>query len=171
MTTTTNFSIYIPSIRQDTTVKDITDEFRFANLGEVLRVDFTPIVKKRGFAKPIGEQIYKSAFVHFSVAAPHLIAGVQNETYKFYYPQHCYRNCYWILLENFAPIETTHMNIHQVVDNCRFLEEKVEEQDKTIESLRQYIHYILADLNTVKNVLHNMADANDNVDVPELESS
>ena len=46
------------------------------------------------------------------------------------------KNPHWICLKNRNPVQRTLMNIHQVVENGRYLEGLIEEQAKTIQEQR-----------------------------------
>jgi tRNA U34 5-carboxymethylaminomethyl modifying enzyme MnmG/GidA len=52
------------------------------------------------------------------------------------------RNEYWICLKNKNPVQYTMMNIHQVVENSRHLENLVEEQKNKIQKLEEKISNI-----------------------------
>jgi hypothetical protein len=107
--------------------------------GSVKRIDFTTLNKKPGFDENF-DNIYKSAFVHFDVFwdclghnGRQFWSEIEND--KSYslkiVPQHDYQvgqKEYWICLKNKTPVRTTMMNIHQVVENSRYLENMVLEQ-------------------------------------------
>jgi len=129
------------------TIKNIMSSYR---IGTVERVDFTPINKKPGFGENVDEVVI-SAFVHFSDPALGLdncynymsdsYLGVNdfwdaisaNQPYKLQIA----RNEYWICLKNKNPVQYTMMNIHQVVENSRHLENLVEEQKNKIQKLEK----------------------------------
>ena len=143
-------SIYIPRMstrHTEKTIKNIMSSYR---IGTVERVDFTPINKKPGFGENVDEVVI-SAFVHFSDPALGLdncynymsdsYLGVNdfwdaisaNQPYKLQIA----RNEYWICLKNKNPVQYTMMNIHQVVENSRHLENLVEEQKNKIQKLEK----------------------------------
>ena len=143
-------SIYIPRMstrHTEKTIKNIMSSYR---IGTVERVDFTPINKKPGFGENVDEVVI-SAFVHFSDPALGLdncynymsdsYLGVNdfwdaisaNQPYKLQIA----RNEYWICLKNKNPVQYTMMNIHQVVENSRHLENLVEEQKNKIQKLER----------------------------------
>jgi hypothetical protein len=140
-------------------VKNIMFQLR---VGTVERVDFIPIDKKPGFFENVDHDVsddYRSAFVHFYLPI-HREDGI-------YLPDYTHKNLrlrgshiwdmididepyrlkvnpteYWVLLRNKHPVPQTMMNIHQVVENGRYLEKlvleqskKLEEQDVTIKKL------------------------------------
>ena len=130
-------------------IKNIMSTFR---IGTVERIDFTPINKKPGFGENI-DDVVMSAFVHFSDP----ILGDDNcynytsdsylrdnnfwDTISYDQP---YRlqvsyNEYWICLKNKKPVRYTMMNIHQVVENGRYLENLIEEQNNKIKELEKKI--------------------------------
>ena len=128
-------------------IKNIMSSYR---IGTVERVDFTPINKKPGFGENVDE-IVMSAFVHFSDP----LLGYDNcynymsDSYlgnnDFWDDMTCNqpyklqitRNEYWICLKNKNPVQYTMMNIHQVVENSRHLENLVEEQKNKIQKLEE----------------------------------
>lgn len=143
-------SIYIPRMSTSHTEKTIKNIMSSYRIGTVERVDFTPINKKPGFGENVDEVVI-SAFVHFSDPALGLdncynymsdsYLGVNdfwdaisaNQPYKLQIA----RNEYWICLKNKNPVQYTMMNIHQVVENSRHLENLVEEQKNKIQKLEK----------------------------------
>jgi uncharacterized coiled-coil protein SlyX len=128
------YSFYIPRICTVYTEKDVRDIFEQSGIGMVQRVDFTPINPRPGFGVNL-HNVVRSAFVHLTIiysteVASHIVSILETgEAYKFYTNN---RN-YLILLKNRAPVPATMMNIHQVVDNCRVLEENVAEKSNSTE--------------------------------------
>jgi len=57
-------SIYIPRMSANVTEDQVIQEFDKFRIGQVRRVDFTPIVKRPGFGVDV-DLVVKSAFVHF----------------------------------------------------------------------------------------------------------
>jgi len=141
-------SIYIP--RMD--IKDTEDFVKIVlqthyKFGIVNRVDFTAINKKRGFTENTNG-LYKSAFVHFeSIHNKMFIRAIESgNPYKIYFA----KDEYWICLKNKNPVRTTFMNIHQVVENGRYLENliaeqetRIKEQSNTIEELKEAVKTLL----------------------------
>ena len=116
-------------------------------IGTVTRVDFTPINKQPGFSEE-GDVVVKSAFVHFSDP----ILTSDNEYHyrsttafsnQAFWDAINYSNGsytitfsereYWICLKNKNPVRRTMMNLHQVVESGRHLENLIEEQSKKLE--------------------------------------
>jgi len=145
-------SIYIPRMSTDHTVESIKNIMSSYRIGTVERVDFTPINKKPGFGENVDE-VVMSAFVHFS--DPLLgYDNCYNYTSDSYlgnndfwddmtcnqpYKLQIARNEYWICLKNKNPVQYTLMNIHQVVENSRHLENLLEEQNNKIQKLEEKI--------------------------------
>jgi hypothetical protein len=143
-------SIYIPRMSTLHTVASIKNIMSSYRIGTVERVDFTPINKKPGFGENVDE-IVMSAFVHFSDP----LLGYDNcynymsDSYlgnnDFWDDMTCNQpyklqispNEYWICLKNKNPVQYTMMNIHQVVENSRHLENLVEEQKNKIQELEK----------------------------------
>jgi hypothetical protein len=144
-------SIYIPRIKVSITENNIKEEFNNL-LGEVNRVDFTCLNKKPGFYENTDNN-FKSAFVHFNLINENNFSNnifqiiSIGESYKFI-PSYSKKE-YWILLKAKNPVENTFMNNAQIVENCRFLEKKIEEQNLTLINLRENVE-----------ILHNLINKN-----------
>jgi hypothetical protein len=152
----TNTSIYIPRMSITWTETAIREVMTCYQIGTVSYVDFTPINQKPGFSENV-DQVFKSAFVHFSSPALssdgkyHFVSyplkvntplplafwsTIQNEEpYKLQVsPKE-----YWICLKNKKPVQRTLMNIHQVVENGRYLENLVTAQAEDIKKLKDTV--------------------------------
>jgi hypothetical protein len=146
-----NISIYIPRLSIHTCESFVKEQFEKNHIGHVCRVDFTPIGKKPGFDENVCD-VVKSAFIHFyefyafDKTVKILEKLSKGETCKIYLPigyGYGYQNQeYWILLKAINPIQDTMMNNAQIVENCRFLEKKVKEQDETIKDMQEQIKNI-----------------------------
>ena len=168
-----NVSIYIPRIAAYHTEETIMDIMSTYKIGKVVYVDFTPVNKKPGFSEYV-DDVVKSAFVHFSnpIHSHHhyhymtrIIPGNEtfwnhliysNDPYKLQISAHEY----WLCLKNKNPVQRTMMNISQVVENGRYLEnlvteqaQKIEKQEETIgllseklEGLHQVVSHLLGGL-------------------------
>jgi hypothetical protein len=139
-------SIYIPRMSIDHNEESIAYYISQFQIGTVSHIDFTPINKQPGFSENV-DQVAKSAFIHFS--NPRFCFdklylcqdGTDLGCSKFWktiasgepYKLQVSRNEYWLCLKNKNPIQRTMMNIHQVVENGRYLEELIEEQSKKIQ--------------------------------------
>lgn len=129
-------SIYIPRIcayHTEDTVGYIMDNYM---VGTVSYVDFTPINKKPGFDEDV-DNVVKSAFIHFSIARNIEFWNVieTGEAFKL----RVNKNEYWLCLKNKNPVKRTLMNIHQVVENGRHLENLIGEQANKIQLLEERI--------------------------------
>ena len=128
-----SLSIYIPSVKSNVAGSYIEYVFRNANIGEVARVDFIPIGKKSGFKENM-TGAFKSAFVHFNKFNKNFGKKLSEvKGYKFYIED----DRYWMIFQAKNPIQPTMMNNSQIVENCRHLENKVEEQALTIQNLEE----------------------------------
>lgn len=117
-----------------TTEKEVMELFHNRGFGEVRRVDFTSIYEKPGFIGFNYIATMKSAFVHFNKFYDNKKDLLENL-------EKCKKKCvlwldaakpkrsYWILLKAKTVIPDTMMNTHQIVENCRYLEKKIEEQE------------------------------------------
>ena len=137
--------VYIPRVNNSTCEMDIRYQMHAFEIGSVKRVDFSPIGKTPGFKLPEKILPYKMAFVHFESfydsANAQLFISTLTEGRSFTMQ---FEKYYWMVLpaKNIVP-ETT-MNIHQVVENCRFLEKKLEEQSALIEKQSALIEKLLS---------------------------
>ena len=130
------YSLYIPRISSVFEQKDISNILAMYNIASVRRVDFVPLVVADDWC---------SAFVHcyhvdpsvwniLNVGKSHRLQATLSE--------------YWILLKNKNPIVDTRLNIHQVVENARLLEERVLKQAEQIDRLQETVYQILGILST-----------------------
>lgn len=156
-------SIYIPRMSTVWTEYGVKIVMERMKVGTVSYVDFTPIHKKPGFGEDIDSVM--SAFVHFEDplfgmdGKYHCMSGFPlNEFWtaiengKSYKIQACPEE-YWICLKNKNPIKRTLMNIHQVVENGRYLEnlvtsqaEEIKNLKETVDNLRQTVYQLLGGL-------------------------
>jgi hypothetical protein len=146
-----NLSIYIPRVNASITRNQVITEFEKFGIGQVNRVDFTPINKKPGFAEHISKtgffeydvDVVKSVFVHFDYyyeneLTDRIVSKLDNgESHRIYPACAISRQEYWILTKCTNPVQDTMMNTAQIVENCRFLENKVAEQSATIAKLEK----------------------------------
>lgn len=129
-------SLYIPRIKKQYSVNDISRIFNDSFIGNVKRVDFVE-------CETYDTSIH-SAFVHlynyFDTEIGIDISSFvnQNRAYRFYMGN----NEYWLLLLNKNPVPETKMNIHQVVENARLLEQRVVEQEEIIMTQSKQIERI-----------------------------
>lgn len=159
----TTASIYIPRMStfwNENGIKHIMNKYE---IGTVSRVDFTPINKKPGFVEKHTDG-YISAFVHFSdpiLSTDRKYYSITGSSIGDFWenirngqPNKVYvsKTEFWLCLRNNNPVPRTLMNIHQVVENGRHLENLVTEQANEIKNLKETV----ADLhNTLKGV-HNV---------------
>ena len=140
-------SIYIPRMCVNTCEHEIRMVFNAQEIGFVRRIDFCPIDKKPGFVENTDSHV-KSAFVHFHcLNNTQLVADIQatlsrGEGYRLNVNGRNASNGYWILLKATNPVQDTMMNSHQIVDNCKHLEKRIEEQANEIKELNESIQNI-----------------------------
>jgi hypothetical protein len=155
-------SIYIPRVDSEHTEESIAYYMSAHHIGYVSHVDFTPINKKPGFDENLN-QVVKSAFVHFS--DPWFCSDKQYYFQRRTYPgnsqfwntisaEKSYKiqvsnNEYWICLKNKNPVQRTMMNIHQVVENGRYLEKLITMQAEEIKNLTDTVRKLEETLNTM----------------------
>ena len=141
----TLMSIYIPRMSASTTENEVRDRLHVSKIGEVRRVDFTPIKKKPGFGENI-DSVIKSAFVHFNRFyndRAEFLENIQIGENKCVLYLDAEKRSYWILLKAVNVVPDTMMNNHQIVENCRFLEKKVEDQEQRIQKLESLLNCFL----------------------------
>lgn len=142
-------SIYIPRVSSFYTETDIALKFEDMGIGSVKRVDFSPL--------DTPNKAIQKAFVHFSMIYESQLASDILNTLGFtlddndeYNDNGCFKlyididqTEYWLLLKNKNPVQETNLNIHQVVENARILEERVVEQGQIIAQLNQDIEFLM----------------------------
>lgn len=163
-------SIYIPRMAASHDEESIRNIMANCRIGTVSHVDFTPINKKPGFGEKVDE-VVKSAFVHFSDPIRLYYHEDKNYHSKIYRVNldfwetvengHPYKfqitpNEYWICLKNNNPVQRTMMNIHQVVENGRHLENLIEEQANKIQEQEETIEKISHKLECVHNIVYQL---------------
>ncbi len=159
-------TIYIPRILSYFTEEQIARVFINYDIGNVARVDFNAIGKKPGF-KEEEESNVRCAFVHIN----HFYNSVvSNEIQKALEEEKEYRlqlnnNSYWILLKTKTPVKATNMNIHQIVDNCRYLEGIVEQQQKQIEEMSTLIKCLQGEVYQLIGGLYNQTTQEGSIEI------
>ena len=141
--------IYVPRMPVAVTDYNIVLTFNNFEIGRVSRVDFTAIGKKPGFIEEPTEVTelntnFRAAFVHIEAFYGSQLA---DDIQKALETEKCYKlqvseKSFWMLLKATNPIKETKMNIHQIVDNCRYLEGIVEAQQKQIEAQQKQIEQL-----------------------------
>ena len=160
------FSIYVPRVANEHTVQSVTNIMAYFNIGIVHYVDFTPINKKPGFYELFDDK-FKSAFIHFlDVPNYQLNTHFWNQisTHDSTTPARLQisQTEYWMCLKNHSPIQRTIMNIHQVVENARYLEDR-------IKALEDTVNNILNNNNKIEdkdNILDKIEDKLEDKDTP-----
>jgi hypothetical protein len=175
-------SIYIPRmniLHSEDTIKKIMNHYK---IGTVCYIDFTPINKKPGFGENVNQSVM-SAFVHFS--DPWLCSdntykyqAKNSDNSNYLYTNytkndlgntHFWKlistgkpaelrvneNEYWICLKNKNPVQRTMMNVHQIVENGRYLEnliqqqeQKIQELEKKLDSTNEVVNQLRCELNS-----------------------
>lgn len=165
-------SIYIPRMSVIHTEEVVINVMFNLRIGTVTRVDFVPINKKPGFVEKF-DDVYKSAFVHLYLPNPRYegpplpaedTAGLclrDQHIWDMLDADEPYRvkvspTEYWILLRNNNPVPETMMNIHQVVENGRYLEKLVEKQSQKLEEQDAIIKRLEAKLDGVHQSVYQL---------------
>ena len=165
-------SIYIPRMNAEHTEEFIKYIMAYNYIGTVSHVDFTPVNQKPGFKENVG-QIVKSAFVHFSdpqiccdesyrynldktfgfIGNPEFWKDISDG--KSYKLQVSHRE-YWLCLKNKNPVQRTMMNIHQVVENGRYLEGLIEAQEKIIQEQAEKLKELEKNMDNMRSVVYQL---------------
>lgn len=163
-------SIYIPRMAEYHNKLNIMSILARFSIGHVNDVDFTPINQKPGFEENIGGN-FKSAFIHFidSFGCLNGFAREENaadihgnfEFWRTIASGQPYRiqvnpDEYWICLINKNPVQRTMMNIHQVVENGRHLENIIYEQNKKIRELEEKLRAQHQSINNIHQVVYQL---------------
>ena len=125
-------SIYIPRIGINTDEISMQIVFDKLLIGRVSRVDFVPIDSNTRMKKAF---VHMSEYYDTEIAFEIKDAFNNNIAYQLY-PDVDSRH-YWILLKNKCPIPETTLNVHQLAENHRILEEVVFKQTEQIDGLQR----------------------------------
>ena len=152
-------SIYIPRMAAHHDEESVRIIMSNCRIGEVSHVDFTPINKKPGFGEKV-DDVVKSAFVHFynDLIQFDKWGRAVLENSKFWhtvlnlgepYKLQVSLKEYWLCLKNTNPVQRTMMNIHQIVENGRHLENLIEEQAEKLKAQEEIISNLSKKLDNV----------------------
>lgn len=142
-------SFYIPRISIEHSETAITYIFGANYIGDVKRVDFVPLETQNS-------DRFCSAFVHCYHVNPSVIQFINEMEGKTGYRIQINPNEYWILLKNKYPISDTRLNIHQVAENARLLEQRVLEQNAIIERQAEDIFRIHETIYDMMNIIYSL---------------
>jgi hypothetical protein len=130
-------SIYIPRMSITHNESTIIQYIENCSIGSVDYIDFTQINKKPGFSENINEK-FMSVFIHFSCVYDSTFWTIIQQEQQPYKLQINSRE-YWLCFKNKNPVQRTFMNVHQIVENGRFLENLIQEQSVEINNLKEII--------------------------------
>ena len=152
------FSIYIPRMQNTVTDEYINYVFCQERIGSVVRVDFTSVGQKPGFVEKT-DDVVKCAFVYlFLYNTPESVSFknkvLEGNGHRVYL--NGLEKTYWIVLPNKNPVQFTMMNNSQIVDNCRYLEKKIETQSKKIEEQAETIKMLEEKLDGVQQSVYQL---------------
>ena len=139
-------SFYIPRMNGKFTKAEVKNNLEDGFLGcNIERIDFVSILNPDKTVNPN----YRSAFIHAYLrslpASSQLYKTtyVEEKAFKFYLNgQH---DSYWLLLKNKFPVPETDLNLSQVVENARLLEQRVAK----LEEINEYQATKLENIETV----------------------
>ena len=154
-------SLYIPRMSTDYNEDRVRAVFDSLVIGSVTRVDFASITPGN-YTTP--NDRFQKAFVHLSHfydtdAANHLRDSLKttNDSVRLQ-PDMFNQKVYWIVLLNKNPVADTNLNIHQVVENHRILEQLVFQQAEEIRNLQNTLTQLL----TFRNFPEEIGEVNEN---------
>ena len=127
-------SFYIPRVNGKFTKTEVKNniEDRFLDCN-IERIDFVSILNQDKTVNPT----YRSAFIHMYLRNEsasfqlYKTTYVEETAFKFYLNNKS--DSYWLILKNKFPVPETELNLSQVVENARLLEERVSKQEEIIE--------------------------------------
>jgi hypothetical protein len=145
-------SFYIPRIDKGYDEQDVINTFNALDIGQVMRVDFAPLAPIPPGVRESAESIrnpFQKAFVHMawlykSETAKTITSEVLDADNSFrVYPWVKNNHEYWILLNNKMAVPATKLNVHQMAENHRILEQTVMTQAKQIAELKAMVEQLL----------------------------
>ena len=139
-------SLYIPRISKRYEEQDVIDAFNDIDIGVVTRVDFAPLVPVAPGQRESAESLscpYQKAFVHMEYLHDteigwtiyDSVVGADNSCRVYPNPKE-----YWILMNNKMAVPAVSLNVHQIAENHRILEQTVMEQAAQIEKLDEVVN-------------------------------
>ena len=150
-----SYSFYVPLMALRYTEESVKTIFESKfGLGVVNRVDFVAIE---------GNQRFQKAFIHMStINCIESVDAIMTKVFNNHesvrmYPDAVNVNTYWILLANKNPVTETSLNIHQVTENARILQELVFKQTEQIARLQETVYNLttrIFDHVAEKNVIY-----------------
>ncbi|MFY7730781.1 MAG: hypothetical protein ACOVRN_14760 [Flavobacterium sp.] len=156
-----NASIYIPRVSVFYSETDIRRVLWSHGIQGIVSMDFTPIHKKPGFRENIGKyDQYMSVFIHF-FDEEEFRRPTNQAFWTAIFNDQSYRvvvnvNEYWICLRNKNPVPRTWMNLHQVVENGRYLEGLVESQHTLIQDQERRIQMLETKLDCLTDTVYQL---------------
>lgn len=159
-------TIYIPRVRLYITENVLSNLIHYYNIGTVHSIDFIPLNKKGGFHETF-EGEFKAAFVHVLTNSIPAEESVQQFWQKLderkVHKIPLNNNDYLLCLKADHPVKRTTMNIHQIAESGRYLEdlitsqsEKLHKQSKELHDLKQSLANQEREIKGLKNVVYQL---------------
>jgi hypothetical protein len=143
-------SFYIPCVGVKFTKIQVKNNLENGFLEcNIVRIDFVSILNQDKTVNPD----YRSAFIHMYLRNNptsfqlYKTTYVEENAFKFYFNSQT--KSYWLLLKNKFPVPETELNLSQVVENARLLEERVAKQEEIIE-------YQATKIEKIENVVYQL---------------
>ena len=169
MDSNTIVSFYIPHMNVIYTKEMVGNVFDTLFIGiKISRIDFVSIIN---YSDNSVNKNYKSAFIHMYMQCRshskelYYTAIIAEKPFKLILNS---IDSYWLLLKNKNPVPETELNISQVVENARLLEERMINQEEIIKyqtskliKIENVVYQLLGGLfnqSTQENILHSHLD-------------
>lgn len=139
-------SFYVPRISKRYEEQYVIDAFNGIGIGVANRVDFAPLVPVAPGQRESAESLgcpYQKAFVHMEYLHDtdigwtiyDSVVGADNSCRVYPNPKE-----YWILMNNKMAVPAVNLNVHQIAENHRILEQTVMAQAAQIEKLDEVVN-------------------------------
>jgi len=143
-------SFYIPRVNVGVSKTEVKNIFEYKFLDcRIERIDFVSILNPDKTVNPS----YRTVFIHMYLRNSPSSIALYNATYVAEAAYKMYLNDkkdqYWLLLKNKYPVPETELNLSQVVENARLLEERVAQQEELIE-------YQVTKIEKIENVVYQL---------------
>lgn len=145
-------SVYIPHIPVAYTSEMIMNMFHLFTIGQVDRVDF--------LAPHETKPNIRQAFVHFKaynsfIVSAMLLKHAAHQAYRLVVDNEGH---YWDLCENKNPVPETYLNIHQLAENMRILQNTFESKIAELTAKLAVIPEMQEEIATLKNRIKYLED-------------
>ena len=136
-------TVYIPRLSKRFDQDKVVDIINHELLVDIYRVDFVPID---------GNVLYQSAFLYFDYdnsgyfeqcILPNIVSKTDDEN-KETFRLRVADDEFWWILPNYNPVPETNLNLHQIVENARLLQNRVQQLEIMVLNQTNQIDYLKA---------------------------